>query len=145
MNRIILFEPLKNIIYEELIMNKNAVPVPECKKITEVVARYVEAIRNGDVDMLADLFHQGAVTYGTVDGRLVGGIGNPAIDFIKKHGASPELNSHVDILGMTPTIAVVRVVTEKDAVGSECAEFLTLLKLDGTWTIIAKAFHQFDQ
>ena len=125
-------------------MSKNAVLVAEYKNITYVVVHYLEAIRIGNTEMLADLFQENAVTFGTVDGMLVGGTGNPAVDFIKKHGASPELDSHIDVLDMTSTTAIVRVVTEKDAIGSKCAEFLTLIKVDGNWTIIAKAFHQFN-
>lgn len=115
----------------------------EYKTVAAVAARYVEALRTGSIEMLVDLFHQDAVTYGTVNGGLVGGSGNPAVEFIKANGPSPDLDAHLDVLDITPSTAVVRIVTGQDAIGSECSEHLTLIKTDQGWTIIAKAFHQF--
>lgn len=94
--------------------------------------------------MLVDIFHKDCVTYGTVNGELIGGAGNPTADFIINYGKSPEIVSHIDVLDITPTTAVVRIVMEKDAVGSDCNDYLSLIKLDKGWTVIAKVFHQFD-
>lgn len=126
-------------------MNQRTVPVNEYKNVIHVVVKYIEAIRTGNVNMLADSFYKDSVTYGTVDGTLVGGSSNPAVDFIKNYGGSPDLNYHVDVLDITPTTAAVRVVTEKDASSADCSEFLLLIKIEERWTIIAKAFHQFDK
>lgn len=95
--------------------------------------------------MLSESFHKNSMTYGTVDGKLMGGDLDATVDFIRKHGQSPEIEAHVDVLDITPTSAVVRAVSEKDAVDSDVIEFLTLIKIDGRWTIIAKVFHQFDR
>ncbi len=126
-------------------MIKKMVSVNDYEEVQNVAARYVEALRAGDIDMLANIFNKSAVTYGTVDDTLVGGSGNPTVDFIKQNGKSPEIESHIDVLDITPTTAVVRIVLEKDAIGSDCNENLLLLKLDTTWTVIAKVFHQFDK
>lgn len=127
-------------------MNKKMVPAREYKNVTNVAAKYVEALRTGNIDVLAEIFHKNSVTYGTVDGRLVGGgSSNPAADFIRMNGKSPEIDAHIDVLDMTPTTAVVRIVMEKDAVGSECNDNLVLIKLDEGWTVIAKVFHQFEK
>lgn len=124
-------------------MNQKMVSADDYKDVTKVAARYVEALRIGSIDMLAGIFHKDAVTYGTVHGELVGGTGNPAMDFIKTNGKSPEIVSHIDVLDITPSTAVVRLVMEKDAVGSDCNENLMLIKCNGGWTVIAKVFHQF--
>ncbi len=125
--------------------NKKLVPANEFKAVTGIVARYIEALRAGNVDILSESFHKNSMTYGTVDGKLMGGDLDATVDFIRKHGQSPEIEAHVDVLDITPTSAVVRVVSEKDAVDSDVIEFLTLIKIDGRWTIIAKVFHQFDR
>lgn len=124
-------------------MNQRMVSANEYKDVTEVAASYVEALRIGSIDMLAEIFHKDAVTYGTVNGELVGGTGNPTIDFIKTNGKSPEIVYHIDVIDITPTTAVVRLVMEKDAIGSDCSENLMLIKLNDGWTVIAKIFHQF--
>ena len=126
-------------------MNHRTVSAHDYKEAYNLAAQYVEALRVGSIDMLADIFHKDSVTYGTVNGALMGGAGNPTIDFIKNYGKSPEIVAHIDVLDMTPTTALVRIIMEKDAVGSDCTDYLTLIKLDAGWTVIAKVFHQFDK
>jgi len=126
-------------------MKQRTVSANEYKAVVKVAAKYIEAIRIGSIDMLSESFHKDSVTYGFVDGELMGGASNPAIDFIKNNGKSPDLDAHIDVLDMTPATAIVRVVTGNDAVGAGCDEYLTLLKLNTGWTIIAKAFYQFDE
>ena len=126
-------------------MKQRTVSANDYNDVTNVAAKYVEALRIGSVDMLADIFHEDSVTYGTVEGRLLGGSGNPTADFIKNYGKSPEIVSHIDVLDITPSTAIVRIVSENDAVGADCNDYLMLIKLDGGWTVIAKVFHQFDK
>ncbi len=42
------------------------------------------------------------------------------------------------------TTAVVRVDMEKDVIGADYNDFHTLIKLDGTWQIIAKVYHMYE-
>lgn len=125
-------------------MSQKMVSSNEYNDVTNLIAKYVEAVRIGNIDMLDGIFHKSAIACGTVNGELVGGQGgNPAAEFIKQNGKSPEIISRIDVLDITPTSAVVRLVMEKDAIGAECKAFLTLVKLDGGWTIMSKVFHQF--
>lgn len=124
-------------------MNQKAVSVKEYEEVINTIAKYIEALRVGSVAMLTDSFHKDSVAYGTVNGQLVGGASNPTADFIRNYGKSPDIEAHVDVLDITPTTAVVRIVSEKDAVGSDCIEYQTLIKLDKGWAIVAKVFHQF--
>lgn len=124
-------------------MSERMASANDYKEVAQVAAKYIEAIRTGNIDMLDDMFHKNAVAYGTVDGAPVGGAGNPAVAFIKANGKSPEIEFHIDVLDITPTTAAVRIVMEKDAVGSDCNANLLLLKLNDRWTVIAKVFHQF--
>lgn len=127
-------------------MNQKTVSANEYNDVTNVISKYVEAVKTGNIELLADIFHENAIACGTVGGELVGGSGsNPAADFIKQNGKSPEIVSCIDVLDITPTSAVVRLIMEKDAIGAECTAFLTLIKLNEGWSIIAKAFHQFDK
>lgn len=125
------------------LVNQKKVSANDYKEVTNVAAQYVEALRIGSIDMLADIFHKHAVTYGTVNGELVVGTGNPTVDFIKANGKSPEIITHIDVIDITPTTAVVRLVMEKDAIGSDCNENLMLIKRNDGWTVVAKVFHQF--
>lgn len=124
-------------------MSKIMASANDYNEVAGIAAKYITSIRTADIDMLADMFHEKAVAYGTVDGELVGGEGNPAIEFIRKNGKSPEIEYHIDVLDITPTTASVRIVMEKDAIGSDCNANLLLIKLNDVWTVIAKVFHQF--
>ncbi len=53
-------------------VHKHRVSVDGYKEVTHTVAKYVEAIRIGNVDLLADAFHMNSVTHGFVDGSLNG-------------------------------------------------------------------------
>jgi hypothetical protein len=65
-------------------------------------------------------------------------------DFVEKNGTAPDIKTQIDILAITPTTAVVRVDMEKDAIGADYTDFHTLIKIDGTWRIIAKVYHMYD-
>ena len=91
-------------------MNQRTVSANEYNNVINVATKYVEALRIGSVDMLAEIFHKDCVTYGTVNGELMGGASNPTADFIKDYGKSPEIVYHIDVLDITPTTAVVRIV-----------------------------------
>jgi hypothetical protein len=114
----------------------------EYRDVVKTVTKYVEALRVGSVDMLADTFQKDAVTYGIVNGELVGG-SNLAASFIEMNGKSPEIDSHIDVIDITSNTAVVRIVTENDAIGADCNAYLTLVKPDKGWTVVAMVFHEF--
>ncbi|MBJ7263656.1 MAG: nuclear transport factor 2 family protein [Burkholderiaceae bacterium] len=126
-------------------MNQKKASVSEYRNVKDTIAKYIDSLRTGSVDRLTDTFHKNAVTYGTVDGGLVGGADtNPVADFIRVNGKSPDIEAHIDVLDITPSTAVVRVVTENDAIGTDCIEYLTLIKLSEAWAVVAKVFHQFE-
>lgn len=83
--------------------------------------------------------------YGLAGGKtLLGGpIGN-LYDFVRRNGSAPEIKTHMDVLAITPTTAVVRIDMEKDAIGADYNDYITFIKLDGRWQAIAKVFHQFN-
>ena len=65
-------------------------------------------------------------------------------DFVEKNGTALDIKTRIDVLAITPTTAVARVDMEKDAIGADYTDFHTLIKLNGTWHIIAKVFHMYE-
>ena len=124
--------------------NQKIVPTSEYDAVIEASGKYVEGLRVGDADIVAQAFHKDAVMYGLSNGTsLLGGpIGN-LYYFVRNNGAAPEIKTRIDILAITPTTAVVRIDMEKDAINADYNDFLTFIKLDGRWQAIAKVFHQF--
>ncbi|RKH47893.1 nuclear transport factor 2 family protein [Corallococcus sicarius] len=127
-------------------MSKNikAVPTRDYGAVIATASKYVEGLRVGSVEGVAEAFHKDAVMYGFTHGELLGGSIKNLYDFVQKNGKAPDITTRLDVLAITPTTAVVRVDMEKDAVGADYNDFLTLIKVDGDWKVIAKVFHQFE-
>ena len=127
-------------------MSKNIknVPTQDYEEVVSTVAKYVEGLRVGSADGVAEAFHKDAVMYGLTNGELLGGPIKNLYDFVEKNGTAPDIKTRIDVLAITPTTAVVRVDMEKDAIGADYADFHTLINLNGTWHIIAKVYHMYE-
>jgi hypothetical protein len=62
----------------------------------------------------------------------------------RRTATAPDIKTRLDVLAITPTTAVVRVDMEKDAIGANYTDFHTLIKIDGTWHIIAKVYLMYE-
>ncbi|WP_415767577.1 nuclear transport factor 2 family protein [Pseudomonas sp. ZB1P45] len=127
-------------------MSKNikAVSTAEYNAVIATANQYVAGLRVGSAEGVAQAFHKDAVMYGFTNGVLLGGPIKNLFDFVQKNGDAPEITTRLDVLAITPTTAVVRVDMEKDAIGADYNDYLTLIKIDGTWKVIAKVYHQFE-
>ena len=127
-------------------MSKNikAVPTSEYNSVIATANQYVEGLRVGSAEGVAQAFHKDAVMYGFTNGELLGGPIKNLFDFVQKNGSAPEITTRLDVLAITPTTAVVRVDMEQDAIGADYNDYLTLIKIDGAWKVIAKVYHQFE-
>jgi len=127
-------------------MSKNikAVPTGEYDAVIAVAQKYVDGLRVGSAASVAEAFHKDAVMYGFTNGELLGGPIANLFDFIEKNGKAPDISTRLDVLAITPTTAVVRVDMEKDAIGADYNDYLTLIRIDGAWKVIAKVYHQFE-
>jgi hypothetical protein len=127
-------------------MSKNVktVSIQDYDAVLSSASKYAEGLRTGSIAVTRDAFHSDAIMYGFNDGALVGGPISNLYDFVENFGSAPEMSTRLDVIAITPTTAVVRVDMENDAIGRDYIDFLTLIKLEGAWKVIAKAFHQFD-
>jgi Putative lumazine-binding len=127
-------------------MTKNikAVPTQDYDDVIATADKYVEGLRIGSAEGVAEAFHKDAVMYGFTNGALLGGPIQNLYDFVTTNGTAPDIQTRLDVLAITPTTAVVRIDMEKDAIGADYNDYLTLIKLDGGWKVIAKVYHQFE-
>lgn len=127
-------------------MSKNikTVPTKDYEDVVATVSKYVEGLSVGSVTEISQAFHKEAIIYGFTDDKMLGGPIKNLYDFVEKNGTAPDIKTQIDILAITPTTAVVRVDMEKDAIGSNYTDFHTLIKIDGTWHIIAKVYHMYE-
>ena len=127
-------------------MSKNikAVATHDYNAVIDTAGRYVEGLREGSVATIKQAFHEEAVMYGFTNGELLGGPISNLYDFVESNGKAADITTRLDVLAITPTTAVVRVDMEKDAIGADYNDYLTLIKINGDWKVIAKVYHQFE-
>ncbi|WP_426234600.1 nuclear transport factor 2 family protein [Pseudomonas sp. TWP3-2] len=127
-------------------MSKNikAVTTADYNAVIATANQYVEGLRVGSSADIAKAFHQDAVMYGFTNGQLLGGPIKNLFDFVDSNGKAANITTRLDVLAITPTTAVVRVDMEQDAIGADYNDYLTLIKIDGSWEVIAKVYHQFE-
>ena len=127
-------------------MSKNikAVATHDYNAVIATASRYVDGLREGSVATIKQAFHEEAVMYGFTNGQLLGGPISNLYTFVESNGKAAEITTRLDVLAITPTTAVVRVDMEKDAIGADYNDYLTLIKIDGDWKVIAKVYHQFE-
>ncbi len=129
-------------------MSKNikTIPTSEYDAVIATATKYIDGLRVGSVQGVLDAFHGSATMYGFISPpkpeMLEGPISNLGT-FIKENGAAPDIKARLDVLGITPTTAVVKVDMENDASGAEYTDFLTMIKIKGQWQTIAKVFHKY--
>lgn len=117
--------------------------VQEHQAILDVLAAYNAGAAGADSAIMAPSFADQATVYSVApQGTLAGG---PVQDFLfkpvdtdlpKSPNAKPAVVA-VDIVG---TAASARVDTD-DLAGMRFTDFFHLLKIDGSWKIVGKAFH----
>ncbi|KAJ5396228.1 uncharacterized protein N7487_010531 [Penicillium crustosum] len=126
--------------------NVKTVPTTEFDAVIQTANKYTEGLRSGSSETVAQAFHKDAVMYGFINppkpDMLAGPIGN-LFAFIRDNGSAPNIKTRNDVLAITQTTAVVRIDMEGDASGADYTDFLTLIKIDGQWQVIAKVFHKY--
>lgn len=123
--------------------NIKIIPTSEYDAVVKTVQTYVDGLAAGDNNIMRQAFHKDATMYGFIADKLLGGPIQNLYGYVDSVGKAPNLKARLDVLGITPTTAVVKVGMEKDASGNNYTDFHTLIKLDNKWTIIGKTFHTY--
>ncbi len=76
-------------------MSKNikAISTHEYNAVIAVGEKYVDGLRIGSVEGVAEAFHKDAVMYGFRHGELLGGPIANLFDFVSKNGKAPEITT----------------------------------------------------
>ncbi|MGN7861246.1 nuclear transport factor 2 family protein [Microbacterium sp. 22303] len=102
---------------------------------------YIEGLETGSFTRIADSFWENATMTGVTPAGFVEGSWRELEGYVEQFGAAPEQISHVDVVSITPTSALIRIDIENLADGTDCTDFHTVVKKDGAWKVIAKVFH----
>lgn len=123
--------------------NVKTIPTAEYAEVKAAMAGYLEGLETGSFDRIKDSFWDDATMHGFTAAGLTEGSYKNLDPYVAQFGAAPASVTHLDVLAITPSSAVVRIDMENAADGTDYTDFHTLLKQDGTWKVIAKVFHQY--
>jgi hypothetical protein len=127
--------------------NLKTVPTTEYDAVIATANIYTEGLRVGRPEVVAQAFYKDAVMYGFISppkpDMLAGPI-DKLYKFVSENGGAPNIKPRNDILAITQTTAVVRIDMKGDAFDADYTDFLTLIKVEDGWQVIAKVFHKYE-
>ncbi|MDO5827735.1 MAG: nuclear transport factor 2 family protein [Methanobrevibacter sp.] len=116
--------------------------INEYKAVEKAAEKFVKSVAEGNSEYARDLFIDEAVLFGYLDGVLEHGSIEQFYDNVDSVAAGEEFNARIDVLLLEETLAVVRVLEESWGGRIDFTDVLLMLKMDGEWKAVAKAYNQ---
>lgn len=114
----------------------------EYEAVEAAAMKFVKSVAEGNSTYAKELFCDDAVLFGYLDGKLEHGSIQAFYDNVDSVGAGNEFQARIDVVAVEETLAVVRVLEEKWGGRIDFTDYLLLLKIDGEWKCVAKAYNQ---
>ena len=116
--------------------------IEEYKAVEEAAMKFVKSVAEGNSSYAKELFIDEAVLFGYLDGKLEHGSIGQFYDNVDTVGADKEFKAQVDVIDVEESLAVVRVLEENWGGRIDFTDYLLLMKMDGQWRCVAKAYNQ---
>lgn len=116
--------------------------IKEYEAVAQAAEKFVKSVAEGNSAYARTLFTDDAVLFGILDGTLEHGSIEQFYHNVDTVGAGENFKARIDVLAVEETVAVVRVLEEGWGGRIDFTDFLLLLKLDGQWKCVAKAYNQ---
>ncbi len=104
--------------------------------------KFVESVAKGDSRYARELFTEDAVLFGFLDGELERGSIEQFYHNVDTVSGGEKFKARVDVVAVEETLAVVRVLEEGWGERIDFTDYLLLLKINGEWKCVAKAYNQ---
>ena len=114
----------------------------EYQAVEQAAMKFVKSVKDGDSKYAKELFTQDAVLFGYLDGKLERGSINQFYHNVDTVAGGENFNARIDVVAIEETLAVVRVLEEGWGGRIDFTDYLLLLKIDGNWKCVAKAYNQ---
>ena len=115
--------------------------IKEYEAVQAAAEKFVKSVAEGNSVYAKSLFTDDAVLFGILDGTLEHGSIEQFYQNVDTVGAGENFKARLDVLAVEETVAVVRVLEEGWGNRIDFTDFL-LLKLNGEWKCVAKAYNQ---
>lgn len=116
--------------------------ISEYRAVEEAAMKFVRSVAEGDSRHAKKLFVDEAVLFGYLDGKLEHGSIEQFYKNVDTVAAGNEFKARIDVVTVEENLAVVRVLEEKWGERIDFTDFLLMLKIDGEWRCVAKAYNQ---
>ena len=116
--------------------------IKEYQAVEEAAKKFVKSVAEGNSAYAKGLFIDEAVLFGYLDGKLEHGSIEQFYHNVDTVAGGEEFKARIDVVAIEETLAVVRVLEEKWGGRIDFTDYLLLLKMDGEWKCVAKAYNQ---
>ena len=116
--------------------------IEEYRAVEEAARKFVRSVAEGKSSHARELFIDEAVLFGYLDGKLEHGSIEQFYRNVDSVGADAGFRARIDVLDVEETLAVVRVLEENWGGRIDFTDYLLLMKIDGRWRCVAKAYNQ---
>ncbi|RAP52442.1 MAG: hypothetical protein BZ133_01150 [Methanosphaera sp. SHI613] len=116
--------------------------ISEYEAVEEAAMKFVKSVKEGNSKYAKELFTDEAVLFGYLDGELEHGSIQQFYDNVDSVDGGENFKAKVDVLLVEETLAVVRVLEEQWGDRIDFTDVLLLLKMNGEWKCVAKAYNQ---
>ncbi len=116
--------------------------IKEYDVVAKAAENFVRSVAEGNSTYAKTFFTEDAVLFGILDGVLEHGSIEQFYHNVDTVGAGDNFKARIDVLAVEETVAVVRVLEEGWGGRIDFTDFLLLLKLNGEWKCVAKAYNQ---
>ncbi len=114
----------------------------EYQAVEEAAKKFVRSVAEGNSAYARELFCDEAVLFGYLDGKLEHGSIQAFYHNVDSVGGDANFQARIDVVDIEENVAVVRVLEENWGGRIDFTDYLLLLKMDGQWKCVAKAYNQ---
>ena len=114
----------------------------EYQAVEEAAKKFVRSVAEGNSAYARELFCDEAVLFGYLDGKLEHGSIQAFYHNVDSVGGDANFQARIDVVDIEENVAVVRVLEENWDGRIDFTDYLLLLKMDGQWKCVAKAYNQ---
>ncbi len=114
----------------------------EYQAVEAAAMKFVKSVAEGNSSYAKELFTDEAVLFGYLDGKLEHGSIEQFYHNVDTVPGGNNFKARVDVLLVEESLAVVRVLEEGWGNRIDFTDVLLLLKMNGEWKCVAKAYNQ---
>ncbi|MBQ9254721.1 MAG: nuclear transport factor 2 family protein [Bacteroidales bacterium] len=116
--------------------------IEDYNAVVKAAEKFTRSVAEGNSKYAKELFTEDACLFGFLNGELERGSIEQFYKNVDTVGAGKEFKTRIDVLELEETLAVVRVLEEGWGGTIDFTDVLLLLKINGEWKCVAKAYNQ---